>query len=247
MLVLASLVFFLWPKHAQAPQDMIAQQNTVVATSNEAPLTRSGIQPTQQEKLSIKTKDTPVPFTSQAPLREWSDKRQQDGCEEATSLMAVLWARGVVSLTPERAKKEILSAYEYEVSHFGNGLDTNAQDTTTKILSGYFAFPTARVQYRVTIEDIIQEIMKGNIVVTPMNGQALHNPFFTPPGPERHMVLIRGYDAKAHEFITNDPGTIHGEGYRYSETLFFNAIREYESGDHAPVLGTKKTMIVVTR
>lgn len=33
-----------------------------------------------------------VPFAAQAPFGEWSDKRQQDGCEEVSALMAVKWA-----------------------------------------------------------------------------------------------------------------------------------------------------------
>ncbi len=34
-----------------------------------------------------------VPFTVQAPLGDWTDARQQDGCEEASVLMAMAWVR----------------------------------------------------------------------------------------------------------------------------------------------------------
>lgn len=61
------------------------------------------------------------------------------------------------------------------------------------------------------------------------------------------MVLIKGYDPATKQFITNDAGTQNGENYRYNETVFFNAIRDYPTGHHVPIVGVEKTMLVVRK
>jgi hypothetical protein len=54
------------------------------------------------------------------------------------------------------------------------------------------------------------------------------------------MLLIIGYDPETQEFITNDPGTHRGAGYRYAEDTLFDAIWEYPSGKNHPPLPTGK-------
>ena len=80
-----------------------------------------------------------------------------------------------------------------------------------------------------------------------MNGQKLGNPFFTAPGPERHMLVVIGYDPEKLEFITNDPGTRQGEAYRYPVNVLWLAIRDYPTGDHEPITEVVKKMIVIGR
>ena len=76
------------------------------------------------------------------------------------------------------------------------------------------------------------ELEAGHLVIIPTNGQALKNPNFTLPGPERHMLVVKGYDYETEEFITNDPGTRNGADYRYKKDLLFEAIRNYKTGFH---------------
>ncbi len=185
-----------------------------------------------------------VPFTSQAPFAEWSDLRQEDGCEEAASLMAVTWARGG-KLTPAEAKREILAASDYELDTYGSYADTSASATAERILSGYFGFDNYSVKYDITANDIISALRSGDILIVPMDGQALANPYYTPPGPDRHMLVVKGYDPDTDEFITNDNGTRHGEDLRYGRELFYNAIRDYPAGDHLPITKTRKAMIII--
>lgn len=185
-----------------------------------------------------------VPFTSQAPFGEWSDKRQQDGCEETSALMAVAWARGE-KLSKENAKKEILAMAEYEKNKYGSFVDTNAKDTVDRIIKGYFNYEKAQAVDDISINDIVAELYKGNVVLVPCNGRQLDNPNYTPPGPERHMLLIRGYDPAKKEFITNDAGTRKGEKYRYKEDVLYKAIVNYPTGDHEPIKVEMKSMIVV--
>jgi len=97
------------------------------------------------------------------------------------------------------------------------------------------------------VEEIIEELGKDQVVILPMDGQALGNPNFTSPGPPRHMVLVRGWDPETQEFVTNDPGTRKGRGYRYGKEVLWEAIRDYPSGEHLPIFGREKWMIVVGR
>lgn len=185
-----------------------------------------------------------VPFTSQAPFGEWSDQRQQDGCEETSALMAIAWARGE-KLDKEKAKKEILAIADYEKNKYGSFIDTNTADTVERIIKGYFSYEKTKAVENITIDQIKAELYKGNLVLVPCNGRRLSNPNYTAPGPERHMLVIRGYNPVKKEFITNDAGTRKGEGYRYKEDVLYKAIVDYPTGDHEPIEKEIKAMIIV--
>ena len=188
-----------------------------------------------------------VPFTSQAPLAQWSDERQQDGCEEAAALMAMAWVKGEKNLTPQEWRRRIIALSDWEQKKYGEYRDISVADIVTWIFKDYFSDDKVEVKAVKSAADIRQELEKGNIVLVPMNGRALKNPYFTAPGPERHMILIKGYDYQKKQFITNDPGTRRGENYRYPEKVLFNAIRVYKTGYHLPFGPLKKEMIVVEK
>ncbi len=185
-----------------------------------------------------------VPFVPQAPFGEWKDKRFQDGCEETASLIAVLWAKGK-TLNKAQAKQEIIKMAAYEQKKYGGYVDTSAEDTLARLIKGYFKYDKAAVKKNITADDIITEIKNGNLVIAPFNGRLLRNPYYTQPGPERHMIVIRGYDEEKKEFITNDIGTRRGEDYRYPKDVLFSAIRDYPSGNHKPIKKVEKNIIVI--
>ncbi len=95
--------------------------------------------------------------------------------------------------------------------------------------------------------DILEELERGNLVLAPANGQALDNPHFTPPGPAHHFLVIKGYDYDRAEFITNDPGTRLGAGYRYPAEKLIAALRAYPTGYHGRYETERKTAIVVEK
>lgn len=202
-------------------------------------------------KYRPKVTDAPfvmeVPFTSQAPFGNWDDPRQEDGCEEASALMAMRWRTGA-SITPADALDEILAMAAYEEDRYGTHNDTSAYDTVERIFKGYFNYHGAVVKYAITTEDIIKTLDGGKLVIVPAHGQKLGNPYFTPPGPVHHMLVITGYDMTTREFITNDPGTRRGEDFRYPMETLMAAITDYATGQGEPITGMEPTaMIVVSK
>jgi len=187
-----------------------------------------------------------IPFICQAPYAEWDNSIFQDGCEEAASLMVVYWALDK-KLDKNIAQEEIIAMAEYQKEEFGQAQDTSAEDTNKRLIKGYFGYSNAEVKRNINISDIIKEIGKGNAVIVPANGQLLGNPYFTQPGPERHNLIIRGYNKDTKEFITNDPGTRKGEEYHYNQDILYNAIRDYPTGYHEPIEIINKTMIVIKK
>ncbi|MCK4592271.1 YdcF family protein [Candidatus Parcubacteria bacterium] len=185
-----------------------------------------------------------VPFISQAPFGNWSDVRKQDGCEEAAAIMAMAWVRRE-ELTLEIADERINEISAFEEKEYGNFYDTNADDTMERIFKGYFKYDNVEAVSEINKEDIKKELFRGNLVIVPTNGQKLGNPYYTPPGPTTHNLVIIGYDVLRKEFIVNDPGTRRGEKYCYSENVLESALLDYPTGNHEEIKEEKTAMIVV--
>ena len=201
-----------------------------------------------EESSTLKSKvNISVPFVSQASTGNWDDPRQQDGCEEAASYMAYLWATGQDKPSATEQEKKIIEISDWEEKTYGGYHDTSAKDTAERILKGYFKYTNFEVKYDIDADDIRAALSQGNIVIAPADGQAIQNPYFTSPGPERHFLLIRGYDLAKDEFITNDNGTKRGEAYRYKTSQLMNALRDYPTGYHEPITENKKAIIIIKK
>ncbi len=193
-----------------------------------------------------------VPFTSQAPTGEWGNDIFQSGCEEASLVMALRWARTPLGqmpkkLTSQEAREALVALAEFQRAQYGYSQDTDVADTV-KLAREYFHVDAAHAAYNISKQDIIRELDAGHVVIVPANGRLLHNPNFTAPGPLEHALVIKGYDVVHRQFITNDPGTRKGESYLYDEDVLFGAIREYPSGMHRAIGDeARKSMIVVER
>jgi hypothetical protein len=161
--------------------------------------------------------------------------------------MAVSWVRSQPISSQQQALDELLAISRWQQENYQTARDTSARDTAERIFRGYFNHQSVQTQTISHPDEIIQALMTGALVITPMNGQIIGNPYYTQPGPERHMIVIRGYDPQTQEFITNDPGTRRGEGYRYDQWVFWQAIRDYPTGDHEPITEINRSMIVVAK
>lgn len=175
----------------------------------------------------------PVPFLCQAPQGDWSQP-WQDACEEASILMAVGFHNG---------KQEILNLVNFQVKNMGGHFDLNAKQVA-QLIKAYYIYNNVKVCEDVSIADIKEELAKGNLIIAPLAGRLLNNPYFTPPGPVYHMVLVKGYDDRTGEFITNDPGTRRGRNFRYNYDVFYNALHDW-LGNKQDMLQSKKAIVVV--
>lgn len=182
-----------------------------------------------------------VPFTSQAPFGNWRAP-YQDFCEEASIVMAAHFARGL-GITPNIADAEMQIIKKYEELVFGRYKDTSIEETAM-VLKNLFGIKNIATKEVFSTADIKKELNLGNIVIAPAAGRLLRNPYFTPPGPLYHMLVIRGYDDTKNVFITNDPGTRRGSGHLYSQNTLFSALHDWNSGN---VLSGKKMVAVVGR
>ena len=210
----------------------------------QAPLT---FNPTLPEQIQTDHVLLNVPFTSQAPLGNWTDPRQEDGCEEASILMAWLWSQDK-AIAPTAAEKAIINLSDFETAHYGNYNDLDAQDTA-RLMPEYYHYNASKiiVKENVSVDDIKNELRRGRLVLVPVNGQRLNNPNFKQPGPTTHMVVVRGFDDVQSQFITNDPGTRNGNLYPYTYFTLLGAMVNYPSGNHLSQVGRLNAMISIQR
>jgi hypothetical protein len=188
-----------------------------------------------------------VPFTVQAPLGDWDDMRFQDGCEEASIVMAMHWIQKKTLASPTAAQQEILKITDFEKKTLDNYIDNSLEDVGS-VLTDLYAFKNFNIVKQPTLEDLKKELENGNIIIVPTYGRALKNPNYKAPGPVAHMLVLVGWDEKAREFVTNDPGTKHGEGYRYDENVLFEAIWAYPSEKkhpQPPRMTSQKAMLII--
>lgn len=172
--------------------------------------------------------DIPVPFILQAPYSYWG-KPYQEACEEASLLMAVKYFAGEQEVTKAAADTEIKQLVAWEKEHFGFYEDTNTEETA-QIARLYFQM-NADVVVNASVDHIKDELLKGHLVIVPLTGRELQNPYFRGQGPLYHMVVIRGFDDKTQEFITNDPGIGRGKSYRYKYDIIMKSIHDWNNGD----------------
>ncbi|MBI5222354.1 MAG: C39 family peptidase [Candidatus Magasanikbacteria bacterium] len=186
----------------------------------------------------------PVPFTSQAPEKNW-DEPWQDACEEAAVLMLDAYYKGY-DLSPLFAKDEILKMIEWEKERgWGNSLEIErVKELAERFVSlNHIITPSphhVKIVENPTIDDIKKFVGGGNPVLALADGKVLPNPHFRNNGPVYHALIIRGYTET--EFITNDPGTQFGKGFRYKYDDLLNAVHDWNNGD---VKNGRKAALVV--
>jgi hypothetical protein len=185
--------------------------------------------------------ELPVPFLCQAPYANWAQP-WQDACEEVAIIMAVHYINKY-PLDRESGNQEILGLVKFQEAKWGGHHDLTAA-RTARLVKEYYKFKGLELVYDFGVEEMKSELARGNVIITPMAGRLLGNPYYTRPGPAYHYLLFKGYDERTGEFITNDPGTKRGRGYRYKCSVAFNAIHDW-TGSRETIGQGKKAMIVV--
>lgn len=169
-----------------------------------------------------------VPFTSQAPYGDWSWPFKES-CEEASLYMVNAFFTGIKDgvIDAEVAKAELEKIVAFEMELFGSYEDTTAEQTNT-LAEQMYGIGGELIE-NPTVDQIKSEISVGHPVIVPLAGRLIGNPYYTAPGPLYHMLVIRGYTADG-KFITNDPGTKHGQAYLYDFDTIMKAIHDWNGG-----------------
>ncbi len=195
---------------------------------------------------SVSTNDLPdkvvldVPFTPQAPTGNW-DPPFDESCEEASVIMVERFLRGG-SLSPQSATAAI-EAFTTEVIRLGYPIDTTTAETAIAAEEFYDLRAKVYGEDAVTISNIKALLAAGYPVIIPAAGQLLGNPYFSGDGPPYHMLVITGYEGS--DFITNDPGTRRGAGFRYDQASLVSVIHDW-TGNKATIREGAKKMLVLS-
>lgn len=192
------------------------------STKSENTLTQSNQPQAQEVPVQVNLK---VPFISQAPLYNWNDLHNE-ACEEASVLNVILYL-DKKTMDSNQADQELIKMVDWQMQNFGGHYDLPVAKVK-ELIKGYYN-RDSEISYDVSIDSIKQELANGHPVIIPAAGRDLGNPNFKTPGPVYHMLVIRGYDDKKQEFITNDVGTRKGDGYRYKYQKLFDAIHDMPS------------------
>lgn len=185
----------------------------------------------------------PIPFLCQAPFGNWSQP-WQDACEEAAIVMAMAYVKNQ-TLDRESGNREILALVDFQKKKYEGHFDLNAEKIV-QLIKDYYHYQKVKAIYDPKVEEIKEELAKGHVVIAPMAGCLLGNPYYTPPGPVYHNLLFKGYDDQTGTFITNDAGTKRGRNYRYPYQVAFKAIHDW-TGSKATMLEGRKVMVVITK
>lgn len=177
-----------------------------------------------------------VQFYPQAPFANW-DMPYQEACEEASVLLAMNYIRDR-RVSRAEFDEGLLQIVEFEMSRFGAFEHTNVEETAS-IITEYFNYSDVQVLDDPSEHDIQREIARGRLVLVPLAGQLLKNPYFTAPGPVYHFLVIKGY-TKTH-FITHDVGTRRGENYTYPFQSIMENIYDYAE----PITDGRRRVLVV--
>ena len=179
-----------------------------------------------------------VPYSAQAPDGNW-DLPYQEACEETSILMTIRYFEGVSGvIEAETADQDIVALTDYVAAH-GMGESLTAEQAVT-VIEAYYPGYDAEVVADPTVDQLKAYIAEGLPVIVPSAGRELGNPFFSGIGPAFHMIVLRGYTEEV--FITNDPGTRHGENYTYPIPTVMEAISDFN--DVGPEAGAKNVVIV---
>ncbi|MBI5621579.1 C39 family peptidase [Candidatus Falkowbacteria bacterium] len=185
------------------------------------------------------TFDQDMAFARQAPFGAWDVAFYQDGCEEASLVMAQKFFAGL-ALDEKIMKEELDTVAPWELERFGQNLSVDTE-AVAAMAREYFNMD-AEVSSDVTVERIKQELVAGNLVILPLTGQEIDNPNFTGVGPLYHMLVVKGYDRD--QFITNDPGTRLGEDYKYPYDVLIEATHDWNGGD---IYNGERVMLIVKK
>lgn len=205
-------------------KQIINHSGTVTVNNEQSAVSQDSEVIDEQKKIELPSNfDIEIPFVSQAPFAFW-DPLHNEACEEASMIMAAKYFKKE-KLDKEIMENEIQKLIQWEEKN-GYPIDLTAEQVV-EILDKYFGLK-GEVSNELTAEKIKSEVASHNLIIVPLAGRLVPNPYYRQPGPLYHMLIIRGFDED--EFITNDPGTKRGEAYRYRYGDLLWAVHDWTGG-----------------
>lgn len=182
-----------------------------------------------------------VPFTPQAPFGVW-DKFHDEACEEASLVMAHYYIEERDVVFSNEAEKDI--KFIGSKSKGGGLTDLNISELKT-LAESVYGYKNWRVINKPSVNEIKNEIAQGNLIIIPLAGRGIGNPYYKQPGPLYHMLVISGYDNKKGVFITQDPGTKRGKDFEYKFNTLLNANHDFPGDKDKIKEGEARILVVV--
>lgn len=167
-----------------------------------------------------------VPFTSQAPVGNWSEP-WKNACEE-TSIYMVSSFYADDTIKRDQAIKHIKEIITAKNKEFQVSADESLEKISELIALLGLPWKTEIVE-NPSLEDIKKQLAKNQPIIAPVFAPALH---YTAGGPDYHVMVITGYDDKTNEFIVNDPALKNGKGIRFKYDLFMTAIHDLNQANY---------------
>jgi len=195
-----------------------------------------------EKSLSIpETVNNYVPFTPQAPFGVW-DKLHEEACEEASLSMARYYLEKRDIVFSKEAEKDI----QFIASKTkGGGLIDLTVEEVKSAAENLYGYKNWRIINNPTIQDIKKELSQENIIIIPLAGREIDNPYFKNPGPLYHMLIISGYDSKKGVFVTQDPGTKRGKNFTYKFNVLLKANHDFPGDKNKINQGAARILVIV--
>jgi len=196
----------------------------------------------EKKKELPKTVNNKAPFIVQAPFGLWDDLHQE-ACEEASILIAHYFIEGEEKVSKIWSEKDILKLSKFTRGEYPKDDDLNLKEIL-EVVKRYFGYTNWEIIKKPTIQKIKEELSEGNVIIVPLAGREINNPFFKQPGPLYHMLVISGYDENKKQFITQDPGTKRGKDFRYPYKTIMDATHDFP-GSKEKIKSGEASVIVV--
>ncbi|MFC1608901.1 C39 family peptidase [Patescibacteria group bacterium] len=181
-----------------------------------------------------------VPFLVQAPFGNW-DEIHEDACEESSLIMLEYYLRGDSGISLEDGEDEIQRLVSFQIRNYGSFEDTSVSETV-EMARDFYGRDNLRVVYDFEKERIREELAKGNPVILAVAGREIGNPYFTPPGPWYHNIVLVGYDGDT--IYAHDPGTRRGAKYPYNIDVLYEVSHDF-TGKKEDIAKGRRAMIIV--
>lgn len=200
-------------------------------------LTQEEEQPKETSTEVLGELQESVPFISQAPMWDWKSP-WSDYAEEASILMVIQYINGGEALTPRQAANRLLQIGDWEASRFGNSVNASIEQVSI-IFRDFFNYKNISILENPDKEALTKALSEGDLILAPINGRVLDNPFYADPAPKHHMLVILSYQEATDSFTVNDPGTNKGEGLSFSSEKILQSLEDLD--------GLSRVLLVATQ